>query len=227
MQWKATLLNSASHDMFGWSGPPNNDIGRGFMDLFLHYSWYVQQDRYVSGIVTATSPKFFHVSPGIASTFDRFTLHWPRGFAYLDDLDLEVWSETTGTKIASSHSSLDNIEFLLGADFGQAGDNVFKVRSHSLNLSQVPFGLASSNFIYSRTPPGLAIASVNVQAPSINQTVPHMTANIWYPVTVTVENTGGLRARSVTLQIQGSPGIVISPLAPQVIASIAAGYARA
>ena len=76
MQWKATLLNSASHDMFGWSGPPNNDIGRGFMDLFLHYSWYVQQDRYVSGIVTATSPKFFHVSPGIASTFDRFTLHW-------------------------------------------------------------------------------------------------------------------------------------------------------
>jgi subtilisin family serine protease len=184
---KAILLNTTGTP--GW----NAAGGWGHMNLDRAYR---QSTNYVLGTVTPRAGNNpFRLYRGTASSIPfSATLVWNRfvtGSAWtLSDLDLKLYSRSSGSLIDSSISVIDNVEQVVGS---QAGGVVAKVEAvdtlFGLGLPSEPYALAFSDSGFtSALGPQLSLSCTGP-----TNTTPGVTASI----TCTASNSGDLEAFGV------------------------------
>ncbi|MEX2218682.1 MAG: S8 family serine peptidase [Phycisphaerales bacterium] len=229
---KAVLINTAdamednatsstADDTFVTGSRWNRRYGWGYMNLA---SAYLHGLDVFSGTVTppaGATPFRLYAGPMFAS--EKATLVWERHVAYngntyptqiesLSDLDLFAYREADNGLAASSVSAIDNVEQL---HVPAAADVVLKVRAMGAFDPQVPtedFALATQEAFAAKTGPAF---SPGFQSPA------SIAPGANFQLTVTVTNTGDLRAHGVSVQLSGVT--VVSGANPMPLGAIAAG----
>ncbi|HEV8594723.1 MAG TPA: S8 family serine peptidase, partial [Thermoplasmata archaeon] len=213
---KAVLLQTAT-DM--GSAGPDNTYGWGSMNLAEAWTY---RNAVIEGNAAVGTPVFYRI-PGGAG--DRATMVWQKHVVYnginfpnvffpLNNLDLNLYDETTGTRMATSARTRDNVEQVsfTGATTGVA--KVF-VTGTMNGVTQEPFALAAK------------VAPVAVAAPAMSVVVcctRQVDSGSTFQVTVNVSNVGGLRIFTSTVTLNLPPGItIVAGANPTSLGAISAG----
>jgi uncharacterized repeat protein (TIGR01451 family) len=179
--------------------------GWGYVDLAAAFA---ARARTLAGELTAAgTPTGHRFYRGSMPTGGRATLTWNRhitdeaGHAF-NDLNLELFDEAANSPIAASTSTLDNVEQVRWG--GSAAQKILKVSTVTAPLNDVtsePYALAvPADDWVEVAPPALTITGANGVA----------IVDRIYLLTMTVRNTGGLRAYGVevTLTLPGNVTLV-------------------
>jgi hypothetical protein len=221
---RALLLTTAGNQS-PYAGP-NNSWGYGALDLAGAYSY---RASVYEGQLTSGGSRFALLRGGSMAAGKRATLVWsrhvtsagastPTTYYGIQDLDLYVYDESSGTQLASSTSTLNPTE--QGAVSLAVSSPIFKVyRASSTFTSSYgiePFALAAES----------TTSTALVSAPALACTFTSITGAVAgssnSTVTVTVANSGDAAAMapSVTLTLPFGYSVV-SGSNPQTIARIA------
>ncbi|MEM6456755.1 MAG: S8 family serine peptidase [Acidobacteriota bacterium] len=199
---KAVLINTA--DAWNDGGEVNGsewnkDYGWGYLDL--GKAWLNGTDVFVDAVDDGSNR--YKLYRGTMYAHEKATVTWHRHSTYngtstptnildLTDLDLYVYSATSGVPIDSSTSRIDNVEQVA---VSANGDMVIKVDlygSLDSGLSSQSYALATEENFQKVDPPSLSLSASNVTVnTSLFDPVP---VGPW----ITVHNTGGAPAQNIT-----------------------------
>jgi subtilisin family serine protease len=215
---KAVLINTAE-DKGAVEWDP--EWGWGYVDLSRAYT---NRGNYKVGQVQP-SPQPGHAEFYKGSTVGnpgKATLVWsrhagssfacPYGPNILNDLDLYAYGESSGARLDRSYSSVDNVEQVQVPGVSSV---VLKVDAFCTDLGEFYALATESGF----NPAG---------GPDFNVSIPNKTLNPGqqFTVTVTVTNTGDLKAHSSTLTLNVPSGFsIVTGSNPRSIGAISAGAA--
>jgi len=197
---KALLLNSA--EGIGWA----SDKGFGSASLENAFS---QMEFLTSSSVAAQRPRYFRFAVNGPS---RATLAWNRhplaktDAEYFSNLDLTAYDEATNRTVATSASSVDNVEQL---NLTGKGSAILKVAHAANNGVSESFALALSNGNFEE----VAGPEVNVSCSAERE----VTASMKAAVSCRATNTGNLPLYGATFKVSGPNGFtaagVLAPVA--------------
>jgi len=216
---KALLLNTAS-DM-GTTGP-DNDYGYGYINL-LHAN--IHRGDVFTGSLAATPEggveKFYK---GPISSAETATLVWDRHITYsgaseptsflnLSDLNLHLYDELDGSAIASSMSSLNNVEQVASdADHSSSIIKIDPWGAYPSGITYESYALATEDGFTQVSPPSLS-ASLLVPSGKIG-------SGTSFSVSATV-NDVGISAHSVSATLNLPSGFtIISGSNPQSLETV-------
>lgn len=204
----------------------NATYGWGYLDLW--EAWFHALDVFTDTVddgVTPAGPDF-KLYRGRMFANDKATLVWNRHVTYngdtsptqyedLTNLDLRVYRETTGTQIASSLSSIDNVEQIAVAATEDVILKVDVAGTLDPQVSVESYALAVEEGFQRVGPPAF---SVSYSGPDgFFPSVPKV-------ISVTVTNTGGVRAFNPSVSLTVPSGMVITSGAnPRSIGTLAPG----
>lgn len=215
---KAVFLQNAQ-DM-GAAGP-DTAWGWGSLDLFQAWTY---RNMVIEGNAAVGTPAFYRIS---GTNGDRVTMVWQKHVVYnginypntwlpLNNLDLSLYDEAGGSRIAQSTRTRDNVEQV---NFPSVTTGIAKVFVVGLlNVPQEPFALAAKVLPTFVSPPSL---SAVVEGPT------QVDSGQNFVVFANVSNPGGLRLFTSTVTLNLPPGVtLVSGANPASLGGILPGTTR-
>jgi subtilisin family serine protease len=200
---KAVLINTT--DNVGWAA----DRGWGYTNL----TRAQQELNYATGSLVGSGFQLYKItSSGTASASVTWNRHISGSTSYFNNIDLYLFRADTGAQLASSASTLQDVEEVSAT---YTGDAVVKVDMATSSLSGVtsePYGAAFSSPATSVSGPSLAPSC------SLPASIP---AGSQFTLSCTATNSGDLTAVAVTGQVQLPSGF--SGTASVALGSVQAG----
>ncbi|TLZ50858.1 MAG: PKD domain-containing protein, partial [Methanobacteriota archaeon] len=224
---KAVLLNSADVPsgtwVTNWGSIPNNNYGWGYLNLV--NAWPVRHNV-IDGLSAPGAPAFYRMT---ASAGTKATLVWdkhivyngpryPTVFSPLNNLDLSLYDEAVGNRIAISSSTVNDVEQIAFPSATTGIAKVFTVGTLQ-GVSQEPFALAAGVMPQAVAGPAMAVQLTGPTSP--------VDAGQNFIISANVTDTGGLRLATSTVMLNFPPTVtIVAGANPATLGTIAAGATR-
>ncbi len=200
---KAVLINTT--DNAGWA----SDRGWGYTNL----TRAQQELNYATGSLAGSGFQLYKITPsGAVSASVTWNRHISGSTSYFNNIDLYLFRADTGAQLASSTTTLQDVEEVSATYSGDAVVTVDMVTSSLAGVSSEPYGVAFSSPATSVSGPSLTPSC------SLPSSIP---AGSQFTLSCTATNRGDLTAFAVTGQVQLPSGF--SGAAPMALGDVPAG----